>query len=194
MFQSAMFMDLMQQFCKTAHQNAKDKGFWDEHKKELSFTDAHGKEQAIEIIKRPINLGEKYMLMVSELCELFEAHRKNKLTAPCDKDATIIDPASTEPCTYKCQMCAGSGIIGTYTGDNQQTPVDYEEDYCSSCAGKGTHTATGVRRLTNEEEELADIAIRLADYCGYRGIDLGAVILSKMQYNSTRPYMHGKSC
>lgn len=146
MFNAAMFCDLLNQFCQQAYQNSKDKGFWDEQEVKLESDKVDGVCKSFK--QRPINFGEKYMLMVSELCELFEAHRKGKLNAPCDKEATVADPTS----------------IG------------------------------GTRRLTNEEEELADLAIRLADYCGYRGINLGAAIISKMQYNSTRPYMHGKTC
>lgn len=40
--------------------------------------------------------------------------------------------------------------------------------------------------------ELADAVIRIADLCGYLGIDLDAVIAMKMEYNETRPYKHGK--
>lgn len=40
--------------------------------------------------------------------------------------------------------------------------------------------------------ELADAVIRIADLCGYMGIDLDAVIRDKMRYNATRPYKHGK--
>jgi NTP pyrophosphatase (non-canonical NTP hydrolase) len=40
--------------------------------------------------------------------------------------------------------------------------------------------------------ELADTVIRIFDICGYYGIDLENVILSKLNYNSTRPYKHGK--
>jgi NTP pyrophosphatase (non-canonical NTP hydrolase) len=39
--------------------------------------------------------------------------------------------------------------------------------------------------------ELADVVIRIMDYCGYVGIDLESVILEKHQYNKTRPYRHG---
>ena len=42
--------------------------------------------------------------------------------------------------------------------------------------------------------ELADLVIRVADLCGFYGIDLEAVIRMKMEYNSTRPKMHGKTC
>ena len=40
--------------------------------------------------------------------------------------------------------------------------------------------------------ELADAVIRIADLCGYLGIDLAPVIRAKMEYNATRPRMHGK--
>lgn len=46
--------------------------------------------------------------------------------------------------------------------------------------------------LTCEEEELADIIIRVLDTAGARGINIGRAVLLKMQYNATRPHMHGK--
>jgi len=39
--------------------------------------------------------------------------------------------------------------------------------------------------------ELADIVIRVMDYCGHEGIDLEKIILEKHEYNKTRPYKHG---
>lgn len=44
----------------------------------------------------------------------------------------------------------------------------------------------------NEAEELADAVIRILDYCGYYGIDLGAAIEAKMLQNYQRPFRHGK--
>lgn len=41
-------------------------------------------------------------------------------------------------------------------------------------------------------EELADICIRVFDYCGGYNLDLGSAILSKMETNRNRPHMHGK--
>ena len=41
-------------------------------------------------------------------------------------------------------------------------------------------------------EELADVLIRIFDFCGGRNLDLGDALLKKMQYNTTRPYKHGK--
>ena len=43
--------------------------------------------------------------------------------------------------------------------------------------------------------ELADVIIRVLDYCGYAGIDIDAAISQKHEYNRTRPYRHGgKKC
>lgn len=39
--------------------------------------------------------------------------------------------------------------------------------------------------------ELADLVIRVLDFCGYYKIDLEAAMKQKMAYNETRPYRHG---
>lgn len=39
--------------------------------------------------------------------------------------------------------------------------------------------------------ELADVVIRIADLCGFLGIDLQEAIERKMAYNRLRPYRHG---
>lgn len=43
-----------------------------------------------------------------------------------------------------------------------------------------------------EEEELADLMIRVFDYSGGFGLRLGEAIVRKMHYNENRPYKHGK--
>lgn len=43
-----------------------------------------------------------------------------------------------------------------------------------------------------EEEELADLVIRVFDYSGGFNLRLGEAIVRKMHYNSGRPLMHGK--
>lgn len=39
--------------------------------------------------------------------------------------------------------------------------------------------------------ELADCIIRILDYAGYAGIDMGELVQKKHEYNKTRPYRHG---
>jgi len=40
--------------------------------------------------------------------------------------------------------------------------------------------------------ELADVVIRVFDFCGGMNIDLEKILLEKMEYNEKRPYKHGK--
>lgn len=39
--------------------------------------------------------------------------------------------------------------------------------------------------------ELADIVIRVMDFCEHNGIPLGKIIEEKLEYNKTRGYRHG---
>lgn len=44
-----------------------------------------------------------------------------------------------------------------------------------------------------QEDELADILIRVLDYAAYRNIDLDFHVKAKLKYNALRPHKHGKS-
>lgn len=57
----------------------------------------------------------------------------------------------------------------------------------------GNPPAEKIKGHTHEEEELADTFIRLLDYCGFKGYDIGAAIIKKMVYNEGRAYLHGKN-
>ena len=45
--------------------------------------------------------------------------------------------------------------------------------------------------FTHAEEEMADAVIRIFDFAGRHGFNLGKAILAKHQYNLTRSYKHG---
>ena len=47
--------------------------------------------------------------------------------------------------------------------------------------------------LNSFQEELADILIRVLHICGVLGIDIQAVVASKMVINELRPIHHGKA-
>lgn len=50
-------------------------------------------------------------------------------------------------------------------------------------------------RINNNDEvpiELADCIIRIMDYAEARGLDIAGAIISKHQYNKSRPFKHGK--
>jgi NTP pyrophosphatase (non-canonical NTP hydrolase) len=45
----------------------------------------------------------------------------------------------------------------------------------------------------NYKEELADVVIRMGDLAGGEDIRLETEIVQKMDYNKSRPYLHGKT-
>lgn len=49
-------------------------------------------------------------------------------------------------------------------------------------------------KLCGIPSELADVIIRVFDFCGGYDINLEKIILEKMDYNEKRPYKHGKKC
>lgn len=68
--------------------------------------------------------------------------------------------------------------------------INYSAEDTESVAG-----GEGCRHLTAIEEEVADLFIRLCDFCGRYNIDLGKVAIAKADYNKTRPHKHGgKRC
>lgn len=151
MFETAMFLELMEKLCKKAYDNSKAKGFWDEGSTTMTADGCMG-PQEVKIKTKPINIPEKLCLIHSEVSEWLEAYRKGDPI--CEKNISIIDPQHR----------------------TKDDPI-------------------GHRRITVQEEEAADILIRLCDLCHHLGIDLGRVTLAKMAYNESRPHMHGgKKC
>lgn len=61
-----------------------------------------------------------------------------------------------------------------------EKPLYFEED------------GNGQMKPCGELSEIADAIIRLLDYCGHKGWDIGGTIVKKLEYNRTRPYKHGK--
>lgn len=55
-----------------------------------------------------------------------------------------------------------------------------------------TQPSEHIPEFTAEEEEAADILIRLFDLSGFCGWRLGGAVEAKLAFNSTRPSKHGK--
>lgn len=123
------------------------------------------------------NKGELIALMHSELSEALEAIRF-KTCPPCPKCArhysNIISSSKYhgEGSTWECQHedCGYS-----FNGPDKAPPMMDDK----------------IPNYTGEAAELADCVIRILDYCGAFGIDLGATIAAKHEYNITRPHRHG---
>lgn len=56
----------------------------------------------------------------------------------------------------------------------------------------GTRPSGGAKPI-GVPSELADVVIRVADICGFYGIDLEKAISEKLEYNATRAHKHGKA-
>jgi len=56
---------------------------------------------------------------------------------------------------------------------------------------KGNGRSDHIPDYLGVEEELADVLIRIFDYCGSRKLDLGGALLEKMAFNLDREYRHG---
>ena len=109
------------------------------------------------------NIGELLMLIVSELGEALEAHRGEKFA-----DWDIFDS--------DCEL------------DMEELRADAPEKYKIEIRNNCFKLFIKDRF----EDELADVFIRLADLCGYMGIDIEKHIKAKMFYNQSRPEKHGK--
>lgn len=48
------------------------------------------------------------------------------------------------------------------------------------------------RKAEGVAAEYADVLIRIGDSCGGRDIPLASALIAKMNYNTTRPYKHGR--
>ena len=59
-------------------------------------------------------------------------------------------------------------------------------------SGSGTAASLKADGFSRIEEELADIIIRTLDMASQMGVNIGAVIFKKMEYNSGRAPLHGK--
>lgn len=67
--------------------------------------------------------------------------------------------------------------------------------WCTSYSLKNGEPYCQEDMLDNKPEgkavELADVIIRILDYCGRKEIDIDEAIKMKIEYNKTRPYKHG---
>jgi len=126
--------------------------------KAYSIAKAHGFHEA------PIeNIGEKLMLVVSELGEALEADRKgSKANLEFFKERLEqLNNSHNGELTEEVRNENFNKVFKTYIKDTF-------------------------------EDEIADSIIRLFDLCGSLGIDLETHVGLKMKYNEGRGYKHGK--
>jgi NTP pyrophosphatase (non-canonical NTP hydrolase) len=79
-----------------------------------------------------------------------------------------------------------------YDGDRRQAEECHADGLYDDGRKRQEDVSNFERHIKDTlEDELADVVIRIADFCGAMGIDLERQIAAKMAYNETRSYRHG---
>ena len=172
-----------------AHENAKAKGFYD----------------------REQNIGERMMLVVSELGEALEAHRKRRTSnlelfqklqetqsfvsafEECVKD-TIGDELA-DAVIRLCDFCGYKGITISLNPEMTEPISNFNFGESLLCATKYLYDIyfaidiVSTKILSSRIELIFGLFFSIAKMMD---IDLPTHITLKMKYNETRPAKHGK--
>lgn len=140
-----------------------------------TIAEAHGTAVEKGFWKENWNLGEKLMLITTELGEGLEADRTGKYAnrEQYDLDIQTAWQLFNEVATGEDHF--GTGESKNYDDYSKATIQSFEKNIKDSL-----------------EDELADATIRLFDLAGKMNVDLAYHIRKKMDYNKTRDKLHGK--
>lgn len=144
---------MLNKLAQEVYANAKSKGFHDE----------------------PGNVGERLMLITSELGECLEAHRKGKECSVCDMNA-FEERLQELYASVKTSSPHWKGI--EMNGQNHKNEL-FTDLFKS-------------RIKDTVQDELSDALIRILDFAAEFDIDLDRHVKYKMQYNALREHKHGK--
>jgi NTP pyrophosphatase (non-canonical NTP hydrolase) len=64
---------------------------------------------------------------------------------------------------------------------------------CVEAIRGGNKPSEHIPLFTGEAEEMADVIIRVLDYCCAFGIDIDSAVAAKMEFNKGRVKLHGKN-
>ena len=193
-------MKELNDLAKQIHQNAKDKGFWD----------------------NPRNTGELFMLIISEASEALEAHRKGrkadlkKFALPnngnvtdeqwfkisfenCVKDTTadeiadvvirILDYCASQEIEIKPALLSTTLI--SLDSDNFGAALF---QICGEIQRAGEYALTNdIWEIEKSKDNIHSTLTLIIQLCDREQIDLLKHIELKMKYNATRERMHGKA-
>lgn len=111
------------------------------------------------------SVGDDIALMHSELSEALEDFRNGK---------------GVKEVYFECQCIE----------DNEQCGTDIVSRTLSTKELLG-RKFKGMPKPCGLPTELADVLIRIGDFCGKHGIDLESAVRAKLAYNKSRPHRHG---
>lgn len=169
----------IRELCERSHALSKAKGWWDKDEEAVALLrDVLGDHYATrhhvtatrllaELDAETRKIPEKLMLLVSEASEALESHRKKEPLA-----------------FYVCVACEA--------GSMTEAPRDGRRVAPGACETRDAFGKVhGSRKPDGMAAEMADVAIRLGDFCQRYGIDLERAVREKHAYNVTRSIRHG---
>jgi NTP pyrophosphatase (non-canonical NTP hydrolase) len=119
-------------------------------------------------------------------------------------DDSVINEVAQE--MYRIAFEHGFHVDSPIPGGGEAPTVDRVGKFVANLHGEVSELWEATRKgklnvpcdkpgceLTCAEEELADLAIRTMDCAVVLGVDLGAAIRKKAEYNQGRPFMHGRT-
>lgn len=90
------------------------------------------------------------------------------------------------------ELRAGHGVTEEYLS-YPATPASLASEFASGQEATEYFRSRTPGKPEGVPSELADIVIRVLDLADEAGIDLATVIESKLEYNNTRAFRHGKA-
>lgn len=111
---------------------------------------------------------------------------------PGDEPTTAFHRAWDDAQTRAHQNARAKGWHDTPREDGTMIALMHSElSEALEAMRRGNPASKKIPAFSHVEEELADVVIRIMDFAGLHGLDLGGAIEAKMAMNEGRSYRHG---
>lgn len=95
--------------------------------------------------------------------------------------------------THLHEQAVAKGFTGERTLERDLMLIMSEAFECFEDKRHGKDMSEHIEGFTVEEEEFADMLIRILETSRRRGLRIGSATVAKVLFNSSRPHKHGKA-